>query len=1071
MSVAFMATGAFGAEKASLRTSLGRAPWAVADQMVISATNFVTIILLARGFSQASLGSFTLVYSGLLFVNSLQGGLITQPHNILGATRQGEDYASYTSSTALSQLLLAVFGAGASLMGWVIAGLIGWEGTPLLLGLAPAIIAWQLQEFGRRVLYTEGRLRGAFVNDLLSYGGQTLAIATLYRMDCLTGPLALQAIAATSAMGALVGVWQIRDALVWRIDKGVFRENWHFGKWVAGGEIFGHWMSAQLFVYLAAGILGAAAAGVLRAVHTVFGPSRVLADVFCTMLPIRFARTLADGGKTALHIQLRLAYLLAIPLLGGYCLLVAVCAKPILSALYGNKYAGSSSVLALYAVSAFASYMTMIVAAALRAKRLTRPVFLSQTYASVIALPLGWLMILMFGIQGTVLGMIATYLAMGILLWRMYDRDRMLDCDEPTAERVEEAPHDAEEMAEEGRQIAGPGLMLTRIFELLDEAKIPYCVLHGYEAYPHSVRSDVDCLMPKSLLPGRLAKLLHGNRARTGAEIVQWIHAETHYVVLAGKNPDGSICFLRLDVANDCEMAGRVFYKGQEVLRTRQRHGTFWAPSPEIEFGWYLARRIIKGTLNKRHERLLNGLYEKAPAECRRQVERLWEGSGADLILAAATSENWGEVRRNLGHLRRELLSRRGIREAIGVLGRSAAKLARRIARWAWPRHGLSVVVLGPDGAGKSSVVQRVREDLAPAFFSTVGRSFPPALLHRGGGVDAAPHAAAPRSWSSSVMRAILYWYGYSVLGYCFTTRKDLARCALVMHDRHLVDSLVDPRRYRYSGPIGLLRAIWRATPKPDLVIVLDAPAEVIQERKREVAFEETARQREAYWRLARRMPNGRTVNAAMPLTQVVAEVDRTIVEYLATRAARQLGLPAEGCIQPTVNQVLRQLPGWEDGAGWTLEKLGQGDQAEVFLARARDGQSLWQGHDELVVKLYRVKKAGIPKTAYNEVRLLGELSKILHGQRLHGWTVYCPVPLYLCERPFALVMTKVPGLPMLRCLESEVPQDALHSAGEAAIVAMERYWAAGGEIYGDLDPKNILCDFSTQSLSFVDPG
>ncbi|HEX2972010.1 MAG TPA: hypothetical protein VHP11_06735, partial [Tepidisphaeraceae bacterium] len=44
-------------------------------------------------------------------------------------------------------------------------------------------------------------------------------------------------------------------------------------------------------------------------------------------------------------------------------------------------------------------------------------------------------------------------------------------------------------------------------------------------------------------------------------------------------------------------------------------------------------------------------------------------------------------------------------------------------------------------------------------------------------------------------------------------------------------------------------------------------------------------------------------------------------------------------------------------------------------------------------------------------------------------------------------------------------------SAGEAAIVAMERYWAAGGEIYGDLDPKNILCDFSTQSLSFVDPG
>ena len=60
---------------------LGKAPWAVADQLLISATNFATMVLLARGLSQEAFGSFTLIYSVLLFANSLQSGLITKPHN------------------------------------------------------------------------------------------------------------------------------------------------------------------------------------------------------------------------------------------------------------------------------------------------------------------------------------------------------------------------------------------------------------------------------------------------------------------------------------------------------------------------------------------------------------------------------------------------------------------------------------------------------------------------------------------------------------------------------------------------------------------------------------------------------------------------------------------------------------------------------------------------------------------------------------------------------------------------------------------------------------------------------
>src|SRR5947209_17340030 len=88
---------------------LAKDAWAVADQALISGTNFVTMILVARGLgSPAEFGTFTLVYSALLFANILQVAMVTQPHNVLGTGRDGEAYARYTTSCGLTQLLLVL---------------------------------------------------------------------------------------------------------------------------------------------------------------------------------------------------------------------------------------------------------------------------------------------------------------------------------------------------------------------------------------------------------------------------------------------------------------------------------------------------------------------------------------------------------------------------------------------------------------------------------------------------------------------------------------------------------------------------------------------------------------------------------------------------------------------------------------------------------------------------------------------------------------------------------------------------------------------------------------------------
>ncbi len=444
-----------------------------------------------------------------------------------------------------------------------------------------------------------------------------------------------------------------------------------------------------------------------------------------------------------------------------------------------------------------------------------------------------------------------------------------------------------------GEPSSGPGRVLLRVFETLERAGITFCVLHGYESYPQRVESDVDCLISRKLRPRQLIALLHENRARIGADVVRW---QDNYAVLAGKNADGSPCFLKLDLCADYELGGRKYFHGSEVLDSCRRHTSFQVPAAEIEFGCYLIKKIAKKRLDDEHIRKLENLYRQNPAGCDQQIARFWGDTSAAVITAAAASGDWKPVRRLLGPLSAELRRRALLRNPGHAIAAWFSSMYRRAKQLFRPDTGVEVVILGPDGAGKSTVARSVRRDLDSAFARTACYRFPPSVLSRllrrpEPPPEQNPHGGEPRSFAHSVIRAVLYWFGYYGPGYFVTTHLELARGFLVVHDRHLVDCLVDPRRYSYGGPPWLVRLIWRIVPKPSLVILLDAPPEVMQARKQEVAFLETARQREAYRSLVGSMSYGRVVDVSRPLDQVTHNVDDIILQQQSARVARRLGL------------------------------------------------------------------------------------------------------------------------------------------------------------------------------------
>jgi thymidylate kinase len=439
---------------------------------------------------------------------------------------------------------------------------------------------------------------------------------------------------------------------------------------------------------------------------------------------------------------------------------------------------------------------------------------------------------------------------------------------------------------------------LVGVFDTLGRGQIPFWVIDGYGGGAFDP-VDIDILVPRRALPGQIATAVHESRERIGAALISW-DRDNQFVLACERVPAAEAPpeFLRIHLRPDYRRAGRYFYDGNEVLDAQPTRAggadTFATPRTPREFACYLIEKIAKRCLAPLHERVLCETFKHDPAGCANEIRRFWSATEASLIESAARSGDWEPVRRAQDNLHGTLRRGAFFRRPFWTIAYKLGKGLRRVREYLRPSAGLHVVMLGPDGVGKSTVVEVLQRDLAGAFCGIEYGTFAPGLLPRkpnvsGGGQ---PHGLPPRSHAASIVKA-LWWIVYYSLGYHFTIRPVVARGGLALNHRYCVDALVDGRRYRYKGPQWLLKLAWRLARKPDLVFLLDAPPEVVQARKKEVAFEETVRQRNEYRNLVEPMPNGHVIDSTQPVQDVVADVERVIFQFMAGRTARRLGLPA----------------------------------------------------------------------------------------------------------------------------------------------------------------------------------
>lgn len=414
---AFRAAGRLAVRgvQAALRLAgkLGGAGWALADQCMVSAANFLTIFLFARYLEIATFGAFMLAHTGLLLLTNMQNALVVQPHNVLAAGMPQADYRRFTGALVVLQALYCLAACAAlSLLGWLLGAVYSPAAGDTVIALALAAVPWLAQDFVRRVLYTRGLSRAAAANDGIVYSLQLFGAIVLVQSaaEWATPASALSVLGLSSAVGVLFGAWQLRDQVSFS-GAGSFRrawsETWHFGKWLTAQNGVA-WFGAQGHSWVVGILLGVEQVGIYRAATHLVNLMNPLLQACFAYLPSRGSLAYLAGGPEVLSQWVkRTQRLLLLALLPFAVVLVGFPAQ-VLDIAYGGRFteANLALILALAAIAQCIGFSKYPFDIGLLALRSPKSIFYAYLIPIVLLLTVGTSLIGLLGIVGVPLSVI-----------------------------------------------------------------------------------------------------------------------------------------------------------------------------------------------------------------------------------------------------------------------------------------------------------------------------------------------------------------------------------------------------------------------------------------------------------------------------------------------------------------------------------------------------------------------------------------------------------------------------------------------------------------------------------------
>jgi O-antigen/teichoic acid export membrane protein len=438
-------------------------PWlhkggcAIIDQGLISGSNFVLSILLARWLVPDQYGAYAVAFGFFILVSLVYNALVLEPMAVFGGSTYRDRLRGYLSSITrihviMCVALVTVFGVSA-FVAEKISPHTGLGGAILGVTIAsPFILIFSL---ARRTFYLELSPAKAAIGALV-YCAMSLSCLFVVYDHAWLSPFSAFLILGAAAFATSIYLF-IRlhaDLAPTRLDdplRHIWGRHWRYGSWALLSCV-ASWIPANIYYPLLSSFGTMAQSGQLKALMNFTLPvEQVKGALGLLFLPYAASVLEREGRSNAGALSRRMT-LVAIAVAVGYWIVILATQRTAFHALYSGRYMEVVHLLPIVAIGSIAWCGSFGSAIALRAMEAPSSVFIAFGLSTVASTIVGIPATRIWGLTGAIWGMnVSDLLSWMFLIWllrrkmagRSFKFERFLEQRQPGAQALpEEVPAD-----------------------------------------------------------------------------------------------------------------------------------------------------------------------------------------------------------------------------------------------------------------------------------------------------------------------------------------------------------------------------------------------------------------------------------------------------------------------------------------------------------------------------------------------------------------------------------------------------------------------------------------------------